>query len=76
MMSSVETRLERGTLVVRIPMRLQDTRERPQHTVPEIGFPGLKPGDCSCLCAARWKEALDAGMAPRVVRRATHENCA
>ena len=40
--------------------------------VPEIGFPGLKPGDRWCLCAARWKEALDAGKAPRVVLRATH----
>ena len=41
--------------------------------VPEIGFPGLKPGDRWCLCATRWKEALDADMAPRVVLRATHE---
>jgi uncharacterized protein (DUF2237 family) len=40
--------------------------------VPEMGFPGLKPGDRWCLCAARWKEALVAGMAPRVVLRATH----
>jgi uncharacterized protein (DUF2237 family) len=42
--------------------------------VPEIGFPGLQPGDRWCLCAARWKEALDAGVAPRVVLRATQEN--
>lgn len=41
--------------------------------VPEHGFPGLKPGDRWCLCAARWKEALDAGVAPRVVLTATHE---
>jgi uncharacterized protein (DUF2237 family) len=40
---------------------------------PDFGFPGLKPGDRWCLCAARWKEALDAGMAPRVVIAATHE---
>ena len=40
---------------------------------PELGFPGLKPGDRWCLCAARWKEALDAGAAPRVVLRSTHE---
>jgi hypothetical protein len=33
----------------------------------------LKHGDRWCLCAARWKEALDAGMAPRVVLTATHE---
>jgi uncharacterized protein len=41
--------------------------------VPDFGFPGLNPGDRWCLCAARWKEALDAGMAPRVVLTATHE---
>ena len=40
--------------------------------VPQIGFPGLQPGDRWCLCAARWKEALGAGMAPGVVLRATH----
>lgn len=40
--------------------------------IPEYDFPGLKPGDRWCLCAARWKEALDAGMAPRVVLEATH----
>lgn len=40
---------------------------------PEYGFPGLKPGDRWCLCAARWQEALEAGVAPRVVLRATHE---
>jgi len=40
---------------------------------PQFGFPGLRPGDRWCLCAARWKEALDAGMAPRVVLTATHE---
>jgi hypothetical protein len=39
---------------------------------PESGFPGLKPGDCWCLCAARWKEALDAGVAPPVLLEATH----
>lgn len=40
---------------------------------PEIGFPGLKPGDRWCLCAARWKDALEAGLAPPVVLAATHE---
>ena len=40
---------------------------------PEYGFPGLKPGDRWCLCAGRWKEALDAGMAPAVVLESTHE---
>jgi uncharacterized protein (DUF2237 family) len=38
----------------------------------EFGFPGLKPGDQWCLCAARWQEALEAGAAPRVVLQATH----
>jgi len=41
--------------------------------VPEYGFPGLKPGDQWCLCAARWKEALDGGCAPKVSLRATHQ---
>ena len=40
--------------------------------VPEFNFPGLKPGDCWCLCASRWKEAMDAGWAPPVVLAATH----
>jgi uncharacterized protein (DUF2237 family) len=41
--------------------------------MPQYGFAGLKPGDRWCLCAARWKEALDAGRAPLVVLTATHE---
>ena len=40
---------------------------------PEFGFKGLRPGDQWCLCAARWQEAFEAGMAPRVVLAATHE---
>ncbi|MBS7809922.1 DUF2237 family protein [Roseococcus pinisoli] len=40
---------------------------------PEYEFPGLKPGDRWCLCAARWEEARRAGKAPRVVLAATHE---
>ena len=39
---------------------------------PEFLFPGLKPGDQWCLCAARWQEALDAGVAPPVVLESTH----
>ena len=39
----------------------------------DLGFPGLKPGDRWCLCAPRWKEALDADAAPKVVLEATHE---
>lgn len=41
--------------------------------VPEFAFPGLKAGDRWCLCAARWQQAFEAGMAPRVVLAATHE---
>lgn len=41
---------------------------------PDYGFPGLKPGDRWCLCAARWQEAFEAGCAPRVVLAATHIN--
>lgn len=40
--------------------------------VPMFQFPGLKPGDRWCLCASRWKEALEAGVAPPVVLSATH----
>lgn len=39
---------------------------------PELGFEGLSPGDRWCLCASRWKEAFDAGVAPPVVLAATH----
>jgi len=41
--------------------------------LPAYGFAGLKPGDRWCLCAPRWQEAFEAGRAPRVVLRATHE---
>lgn len=41
--------------------------------VPEFGFPGLKPGDRWCLCAARWLEAHQQNMAPRVHLMATHK---
>jgi uncharacterized protein (DUF2237 family) len=40
---------------------------------PDFDFPGLEPGDRWCLCAARWREAFDAGSAPRVILGATHE---
>ena len=39
---------------------------------PDYGFPGLVPGDQWCLCAARWAEALAAGVAPPVVLASTH----
>jgi uncharacterized protein (DUF2237 family) len=40
---------------------------------PEYNFPGLKPGDKWCLCALRWREAHEAGVAPPVIIGATHE---
>lgn len=40
--------------------------------MPMYRFPGLKPGDRWCLCALRWREALEAGVAPPVVLEATH----
>jgi hypothetical protein len=41
--------------------------------MPLVGFSGLQPGDRWCLCAARWKEALEHGSAPLVNLAATHE---
>ncbi len=40
---------------------------------PEFNFPGLKGGDKWCLCVLRWREALEAGCAPRIILDATHE---
>ncbi len=40
---------------------------------PVYGFPGLQPGDYWCLCAARWREAWEAGVAPPVNLAATHQ---
>ena len=39
---------------------------------PEFGFPGLKDGDGWCLCAARWLEAEESNMAPRIHLKRTH----
>lgn len=41
--------------------------------MPQYQFPGLVAGDKWCLCMLRWREALHAGMAPRVYLEATHE---
>lgn len=41
--------------------------------MPRYGFEGLKPGDRWCLCAARWQQALEAGMAPKVILASTNE---
>ncbi len=43
---------------------------------PQWRFAGLKPGDRWCLCAMRWQEALQAGVAPPVVLECTHEKAA
>lgn len=40
--------------------------------VPEYDFPGLQDGDLWCLCVLRWREALQAGCAPKVKLSATH----
>ncbi len=40
--------------------------------LPAYGFPGLRPGDRWCLCAPRWEEARQAGVAPPVLLEATH----
>ena len=45
-------------------------------TTPRPGFPGLRPGDRWCVCATRWMEAYEAGVAPPVVLAATHESAA
>lgn len=39
---------------------------------PAYGFEGLVAGDCWCLCVTRWKDALDAGVAPPVRLESTH----
>ncbi len=39
---------------------------------PDYRFPGLKPGDRWCVCALRWREALENGFAPPVVLESTH----
>lgn len=41
--------------------------------MPAYQFPGLKPGDSWCLCALRWKEAYEAGVAPPIKACSTHE---
>lgn len=42
--------------------------------MPQYAFPGLKAGDRWCLVALRWKQALNDGMAPKVVLASTHES--
>jgi uncharacterized protein (DUF2237 family) len=40
---------------------------------PEYRFAGLRAGDRWCLCARRWQQAFEAGVAPPVVLESTHE---
>ena len=42
--------------------------------IPEYNFPGLKPGECWCLCAGRWQEAFESGMAPMVKLEACEQS--
>jgi uncharacterized protein (DUF2237 family) len=42
--------------------------------MPAFGFPGLRPGDRWCLCADRWQEAFEEGVAPLVILAATQES--
>ncbi len=42
--------------------------------MPQYGFPGLRPGDRWCVCAARWLQCQQAGAGARLVLEATHEN--
>lgn len=64
------------TVCVRVTQEfLEFSRDRGNDLItpnPMYRFPGLLPGDQWCLCAARWKEAFDAGVAPPVVLEATH----
>jgi len=41
---------------------------------PQWGFPGLKPGDCWCVCTELWKLSYEAGIRAPVRLEATHEN--
>ena len=39
---------------------------------PEHGFDGLKDGDTWCLCADRWLEAYQHGVAPKIKLKSTN----
>jgi uncharacterized protein len=64
-------------LCVRVDQRFLDFSKATGNDLstpaPHAGFPGLKPGDCWCVCAERWKRALEAGCAPKVFLASTHE---
>lgn len=55
---------------------LEFTRSRGNDLItpkPQWRFPGLRPGDKWCLCALRWREAKEAGVAPKLELKATHQ---
>jgi len=70
---------DRGTHVVCAEMTapfLRYTKKKGNDLItprPAMNFPGLEPGDRWCLCVARWKEAVEAEVAPPVVLAATEE---
>ena len=39
---------------------------------PDFGFPGLKEGDCWCVCAETYAQAIDAGMACKILLKKTN----
>ena len=55
-----------------VPRVLGRGGERPRDAAAAVDVPGLRPGDRWCVVAARWQEALEAGVAPPVVLEATH----
>ncbi len=42
--------------------------------LPEVDFPGVKPGDFWCICVTRWVEAYQAGFAPPIKLQACHQS--
>ena len=68
----------RHTVCVRMTAEFLPSRARRGNDLstprPEFGFPGLRPGDRWCLCALRWREAWEAGVAPKVVLASTHRS--
>jgi uncharacterized protein (DUF2237 family) len=56
----------------RVPRLLEGARQRPLDADAAVRLRRPEAGDRWCLCAERWKEALDAGSAPQVVLEATH----
>lgn len=66
------------TVCVRVTAEFLDYSRRQGNDLstphPEFDFPGLKPGDRWCLCAARWQQAFEAGAAPRVALMGTEES--